>query len=181
MYYNRLMKRLRIPLSILATIVAMGLIGLWVTTSHAELVQRAEHTQQKAEQEKPATSEELLTLVNAEREKASVAPLVANKKLYLSAQWKAERMAETENFAHIDPATGKNDGLEYLDSLNAGCSQLGENLVWSDEVGETQTAQEAFEAWMSSEGHRKALLNPEYTKTGFGLVDGIAVEHFCKP
>lgn len=130
--------------------------------------------------QKPATSQELFEAVNQERVKAGVAPLVLDEKLSTSAQWKADKMNATGNFSHTDE-NGKNDGLDYLGSLNANCTYVSENLSWSNISKETQTAEEAITAWMNSETHRKALLSSEFTSTGFGVSDGIAVEHFCKP
>mgnify|MGYP000845372452 CR=1 FL=1 len=127
---------------------------------------------------KPATKEELLALVNEERAKVGVAPLTVDPKLEQSAQWKADRMTQTGNLAHIDPSTGRNDGLDYLDTLEPDCSYIGENLRWN--VPSDNTAQAALIGWKSSEPHYKAILNGQFVSTGFGISGTNIVEHFCK-
>ncbi len=126
----------------------------------------------------PATKEELLRLVNEERAKVGVAPLVLDAKLEQSAQWKADKMTETGNLAHVDATTGRNDGLDYLDSLHPDCTNIGENLRWN--VSGNNTALAAIDGWKSSAPHYKAMVSLLYTSTGFGISGTNIVEHFCQ-
>ncbi len=133
---------------------------------------------------KPPTKEELLKLVNEERAKVGAAALTVDPKLEQSAQWKADKMAETGVYNHTDETTGKNDGLDYLDSLKPTCSNISENLHWGTDYYGTSGG--TIAGWVGSKPHYAAMVDSGYTSTGFGIAtarDGtfIAVEHFCKP
>ena len=129
----------------------------------------------------PPTVQELLDAVNAERAKAGVAPLTLLPTMMQSAQWKADDMQTRNYFAHTDPDTGKNNGLDYFDSIDDGsCSYVSENYHWA--TGPARTVTGAMRGWMNSKPHHDAILNPEYSTTGFGIAWGekmIIVQHFC--
>ncbi len=128
----------------------------------------------------PPTAGELLKLVNAERAKVGVGPLVESIKLDLSAQYKASDMLNRNYYSHYDPITGK-ASFDVIYSTGIECSNSGENIA------EHSSAKAAVEAWMNSKPHREAMLNPKNTLTGFGVAgldkNGyyLFVEHFCQP
>lgn len=124
------------------------------------------------------TRAQLLALVNVERAKKHVAPLKESPILDVSAQWKAEDEVKYDYFGHVRPGTHGNDGLDYLDSLDPPCSYVSENLT---ENIYTNTASVAVNAWVNSPPHYKAMVNPNYTLTGFGIDGTEIVEHFCQP
>lgn len=136
----------------------------------------------------PPTREELLQLVNEERAKVGVAPLSADPMLEESAQWKADDMVTFSYFDHKRPGESVNNGLDYLAKLDleAGdrCSYIGENIVdnVNVETGEPydNTSIGAVNAWVNSEPHHKAMIDPKYTLTGFGISGTKVVEHFCQ-
>lgn len=139
---------------------------------------------QNAPQELPLTRENLLRLVNEERAKVGVAPLVIDDMLNESAQWKADDMAANGYFGHVKPGDIEANGIKYLDNLNMSahrCVHISENLTHRTD-GLTMSATQAVEGngWMSSKPHREAMLDPKYTLTGFGLMPDGAVEHFCQ-
>ena len=97
-------------------------------------------------------------LVNQERKKAGVAPLVLNEKLCDMAVFKLNEMDELGYFGHTSPVYGSPSQMaKALGITDMGC---GENLAGS------LTPDDAMEAWMSSEGHRANILNPKYTQIG---------------
>lgn len=125
----------------------------------------------------PATREELLTLINAERVKVGVAPFVIDERLNQSAQRKAEDMLKYNYNDHISPVDGKH-GYEYINDVGIYCSDDGENLSWI--TSGTLTAKDAVTWWMNSKPHREAILNNKNTLTGFGVTNTKLVEHFCQ-
>lgn len=127
----------------------------------------------------PPTAEELLELVNAERERVGVAPLAIKDTLTQSAQWKADDMAKNNYFGHIKPGETRNNGLDYLDSIDEGlCRNISENIT-DNTVAEDNYSQMSFYSWKSSPPHYKAMINPKYTLTGFGVSGTKVVQHFC--
>lgn len=103
----------------------------------------------------------ILQLCNAERSKAGVSPLKANNDLTKLARMKSQDMVNKNYFSHQSPTYGspfdmmKNYGISYM--------YAGENIAMN------QTADKAFTAWMNSEGHRKNILNPNFTEIGVGI------------
>lgn len=129
-------------------------------------------------QEKPATIPELLELVNAERAKANVAPLVLDERLNRSAQMQCDDMVDNNYYDHVNPKTGKH-GYEYALESFKDAKKVSENMV-----GSNGGAEVAVQKWVSSKTHYDAMVWPTYEITGFGicrvsLYDGITiVQHF---
>lgn len=127
----------------------------------------------------PPTAEELLELVNAERASVGVAPLRIDSRLNLSAQWKSDDMAENNYFAHIKPGETRNNGLDYLLEIDEGlCRTVSENMT-DNTIAEDNYSQMSFNSWKKSPPHYKAMINPDYTLTGFGVSGTKVVQHFC--
>lgn len=124
----------------------------------------------------PPDPEEMLELVNQERARVGVAPLVIDERLSMSAQMKADDMDSNNYFDHID-ANNKH-GYEYVfDMTGLDCSYAGEN-IYKYAHG---TSQRAFNWWKNSKPHYEAMKNPKYTHTGFGVAgpENKTVQHFC--
>ncbi|MBD2426071.1 CAP domain-containing protein [Phormidium sp. FACHB-1136] len=120
----------------------------------------------------------LLTLVNAERQRAGVAPLRLNDKLATAAQRHAEDMAATRNLSHqgSDGSTMRS----RIDATGYGWMAIGENVAMG------QTSPEAvMRSWMNSAGHRRNILNPNFQELGVGYAEGGGrpywVQVFAKP
>lgn len=131
----------------------------------------------------PELRTRIVVLVNSERLKANLRPLVYNNLLEQSAQTYAEKMVKEGFFGHVSPqgetvkdriaATGF-----YNRSFSPDCNcvkgfELGENLGRGQ-----KTADEVMEDWMNSPTHRAAILNPDYTDIGIGASAGLWVQHF---
>lgn len=104
-------------------------------------------------------AEEVLRLVNEEREKAGISPLSLDTKLCAAADQRAKELVES--FAHVRP-----DGSDIATVLEEnGCqyTKMGENIA----AGQA-TPEEVVASWMDSEGHRENILNPDYTRLGLG-------------
>ncbi len=103
----------------------------------------------------------VLDLTNAERKKAGVAPLRANEKLCESARAHSANMAGQNQLAHVLDGEGPGERLRKV-GYRA--------LTWGENCAAGQrTADEAVSGWMQSEGHRRNLLNPQYTEIGIGV------------
>lgn len=129
----------------------------------------------------PADPQEILELVNKERARIGVAPLVMDENVQKSAQLKADDMVAKGYRQHIIPGTQYTLSKEMAYWVNKSCSKSSENITWGKDGDNESTSQASFSAWMSSEPHRKAIQNPKYTKTGIGVKDGVVVQHFCIP
>ena len=129
----------------------------------------------------PADPQEILELVNQERARIGVAPLVLDENVQKSAQLKADDMVAKGYRQHNIPGTNNWYSLEMANLMHqAGCHTVSENWV----SGEHMNSRGAFRGWMNSEPHRKAIQDPNYTKIGIGVsghdgISEVAVQHFC--
>lgn len=108
-----------------------------------------------------AYRDEVLRLVNAERQKAGVSPLSADSGLHQVAQLRAEETIV--QFDHTRP-----NGESFYTALQqAGISYrtTGENIAMGQ-----RTPADVMNAWMNSSGHRQNILNANYGKLGVGYV-----------
>jgi uncharacterized protein YkwD len=107
--------------------------------------------------------EYLADRIQAERDRAGLAPLLVNPTLNAVADEYACRMIDAGFFAHVDPATDASPGQRVLE---AGYSFLtvGENLA----AGQ-RTVDEVVQQWMDSEGHRENILGPNWRETGISV------------
>lgn len=113
--------------------------------------------------------QQIVDLVNKEREKAGVSPLTMDQALNQAAGIRAEEIYTT--FAHERP-----DGSRYLtvlDQLTISYSGCGENVAYG-----FRTPEAVMEAWMNSEGHKANILNEKYTSIGVGYYKGANGYHY---
>jgi len=104
---------------------------------------------------------QVLDATNAERAKVGCSPLVADSKLNSSADGHAEDMAAKNYFAH-----NSQDGRTFDQRISAAgfkFGSAGENLA----VGQS-TVSKLLQDWMASPGHRKNIVNCDYTNLGVG-------------
>jgi hypothetical protein len=113
------------------------------------------------------TTSSILNLINAERSKARLSPVVNNAKLTEAAQMKADDMLSKGYFAHVGP-DGK-DPLSWYAKVGYNWSWAGEILALSQNT-ESDTA--IMTAWMNSPEHRFIIMDLRYTETGIGIAIG---------
>lgn len=106
----------------------------------------------------------MIDLINQERAKAGVAPLKVDLRMVQSARVKSKDMIDNNYFSHTSPTLGSFATL--IRKYAPDYSYLGENLAGN------RTVQAAHTALMNSSGHRKNILNPNYTNIGVGIVSG---------
>jgi len=104
----------------------------------------------------------MLRLVNADRKKEGLSALKWNAKAADVARTHSRDMAENDFFAHESPTTGKVGDRFFAARIPTAA--LAENLA------RNTTVEDAELRLMASPGHRKNILNPQYTELGIGIV-----------
>jgi uncharacterized protein YkwD len=98
-------------------------------------------------------------------------PLAAAADLTEIAQSRSQSMADGAPFAHED-AGGHFVAADLVRTRRGPYGFIGENIM---EMGSTAAfspaafAKAAVEGWMKSPGHRKNILDPDYTQSGIGV------------
>ncbi|HBL52322.1 MAG: hypothetical protein A3D24_04235 [Candidatus Blackburnbacteria bacterium RIFCSPHIGHO2_02_FULL_39_13] len=106
----------------------------------------------------------MLELVNQERVRIGVSPLVADKLLTEVARTHSKDMWERSYFAHINP-----DGKDPFQRMKEGGVRFGtagENLALAP------TLELAHQGLMNSPGHKRNILDPSFRRVGVGIIDG---------
>jgi len=110
------------------------------------------------------TEDDIIALVNMEREKQGLAVLAKNEKLMQSAFQKALDMKNNHYFDHVSP-----DGVQpwfFAEKVGYKYSTMGENLAEG-----FFSAQSVHQAWMNSPGHRENILSENFEEIGVAIVD----------
>ena len=106
--------------------------------------------------------QQVVNLVNTERAKAGLKPLVSDWELARVARFKSEDMRDNRYFAHNSPIYGT--PFQMMKSFGIHYRAAGENIA----AGQT-TAESVMQAWMNSAGHKKNILDPNFTHIGVGI------------
>jgi len=117
------------------------------------------------EDELKAYADTMYELVNNERKKAGLQPLKRSSLLDEAAMIRAAEIQIVDN-AGGKPHT-RPDGTSYktlLDEMGIKSNRCGENITRAK-----QTPQDAINAWMQSNGHRKNILRENYVSIGIGV------------
>lgn len=103
----------------------------------------------------------VVTLVNQARRGNGLAELTLNEELSNVARTKSNDMAENNYFSHTSPTYGS--PFDMMRQFGISYRTAGENIA----KGQT-TAQQVFDSWMNSPGHRANILNSSFTQIGVG-------------
>ena len=105
-------------------------------------------------------------LINAERQRRGLRPLVLDGALTRIARYHSENMARDGVLNHVD-----SDGLDLRGRAEVlglrGWRALGENIAYNQ--GYSDPTAFAVERWMVSDKHRENILNEEFTHAGIGI------------
>ena len=118
------------------------------------------------DEEVRAMEEEVVRLVNEERIKYGLQPLVINETLMKLSREKSEDMYTNNYFSHISERLGA--PADVIRSNNLEFSWMGENIAKMQ-----TTPSEVVQAWMNSKGHRENILSPNAKYIGVGYFGGI--------
>lgn len=172
-------RRTAIITAIVAFIVPFLLLGTYALSSlsHTPVTEAKTTPQSKYDVGAP-DAQELLELVNAERSKYGVAPLVMDDRLNQSAQMKADDMVTYNYFGHVNH--DGTHGTSYINQTAPGTCSYGSENIRDNNIS-INTSREAFDAWVVSVPHHNAMLRADFTLTGFGVKNDQVVQHFCLP
>ncbi|MFL8799990.1 MULTISPECIES: CAP domain-containing protein [unclassified Clostridioides] len=109
-----------------------------------------------------AYQKEVVDLVNIERSKAGLNPLTLDSSVSNVATKKSQDMIDNNYFSHNSPTYGS--PFDMLKKFGISYKTAGENIAMGQ-----KTPKEVVNAWMNSEGHRKNILNPNFSKIGVGV------------
>jgi uncharacterized protein YkwD len=113
-----------------------------------------------------ALERDAFQLINTERSLAGLSTLKWSDKIAEVARLHSNNMAEGDFFSHKGL-----DGLmvdERAEQLNMGAwTAIGENIAFMK--GYENPVEIAVQKWLQSPGHKKNLLNPDWTETAIGL------------
>lgn len=141
--------------------------------SQPEIPDNTEEQETPAEPEEPADTdnnanisieEEVVRLVNIEREKAGLAPLSYSSELSNVARMKSQDMADNNYFSHTSPTYG--DPFTMMRNFGIQYGYAGENIAKG-----YRSAESVMDGWMNSSGHRANILNANFTTIGVGYVE----------
>ena len=108
-----------------------------------------------------AYENEVVRLVNIERDKQGLKPLVSDWQLSRVARYKSQDMQDNGYFSHNSPTYGS--PFDMIKSFGISYRTAGENIAKGQ-----RTPKEVVNAWMNSSGHRANILNSSFTKIGVG-------------
>ena len=128
----------------------------------------------------PLSPDVLLSRVNQEREKIGVGPLSIDENVQKSAQLKADDMIARNYRSHYLPEDPTSTlTYEMYSYINPVCSESSENYTYKVNPDLQHTPGSAMKSWLNSPPHKAAMLDPKYTKTGFGISGSVVVQKFC--
>ncbi|WP_341350040.1 MULTISPECIES: CAP domain-containing protein [Caloramator] len=117
---------------------------------------------EKSYQDTRTFEREVIRLVNVERAKVGLKPLSENVKLSKVARIKSQDMINKKYFSHYSPTYGS--PFDMMKKFGIRFRAAGENIAMGQ-----KTPKEVMNAWMNSAGHRRNILNPNFTQIGVGV------------
>ena len=109
-----------------------------------------------------AYQREVVNIVNAERSKRGLAPLILDSSLSNVATKKSQDMINRGYFDHNSPTYGS--PFDMMKQFGISYKAAGENIAMGQ-----KDPQDVMNAWMNSDGHRKNILSPNFTHIGVGI------------
>ncbi len=107
--------------------------------------------------------EQMLLLVNADRMKAGLSPLVMDQTIREAARSHSIDMVKNGYFSHYD-LSGKTPA-DRLTNFQVNFNMAGENIALAPTVDLAETG------FMNSPDHRDNILTPDFTRVGIGIID----------
>lgn len=112
----------------------------------------------------PSFEDQVVEIVNQERDQAGVPPLKRNPQLDASSVLHSTNMADRDFFNHCDPDTGDSSG-DRMTAAGYPWIDAGENIAAG-----YSTPADVMAAWMTSPGHRNNIESSDYREIGVGYV-----------
>ena len=132
-----------------------------------EVEDAPEGTMEEAEEEitginNSSNEQQMVEMVNQARSENNVTALTVEPKLTQIARKKSADMVENNYFSHHSPTYGS--PFDMLDHFEIEYLHAGENIAANPSVENAHTS------LMESTGHRRNILNENYTHVGIGIV-----------
>lgn len=121
-----------------------------------------------------ATASQVAQLTNQVRAKYRLRPLRFNCRLYNAAQRHTIDMVNSNRISHRG-SDGSSVGSRVKRS-GYKFSAVAENVAQGQ-----RTPSQVVNSWMNSPGHRRNILNPQYTDIGVGYANNYWTQVFAKP
>jgi len=119
---------------------------------------------------------EILVLVNKERRRHGLQPLVLNPRLELAAKLHAQNMARFRKMAHDLPESPLPTLSHRAQHVAYYFATIAENIALGYPDAETVVT-----GWMKSPGHRQNILSREIVEIGTGVADSPSGRlYFCQ-
>jgi uncharacterized protein YkwD len=119
---------------------------------------------------------ETFHLTNKERAKNGRPALKYCERCFAMAQEQSEDMFKRDYFSHTRPSTTAKKGESFSQRAQRfGLGWVGENIAQTN-GGSAQ----AVKMWMNSPGHRRNILNKDYTSFAVGFRNGMYTQVFAK-
>ncbi|NHM29340.1 CAP domain-containing protein [Neobacillus terrae] len=110
-----------------------------------------------------AYEQKVVDLTNQERAKNGLPALKVDLALSKMARDKSKDMQANHYFDHTSPTYGS--PFDMMKKYGISYTSAGENIAMGQ-----KTPEEVVNAWMNSEGHRRNILNSNFTNIGVGYV-----------
>lgn len=107
--------------------------------------------------------EQVVALVNEQREANELKPLTLSNELSDVARAKSQDMHDKNYFSHTSPTYGS--PFDMMKEFGISYRSAGENIAMG-----YATPEAVVKGWMNSSGHRANILNNSYTQIGVGYV-----------
>lgn len=114
---------------------------------------------------------DVFKIVNQQRKKAGLKPILFNKKLSSIAMIKAKDLKVNKYFSHTSPKLGT--PFQLLKSKGVKYRYAGENIAMGQ-----RTPSQVMKDWMNSKGHKANILNKNYKYIGIAYYQGEWVQLF---
>ena len=106
---------------------------------------------------------EVVRLVNAIRRENGLGELTVNWELSRVARYKSQDMVDKRYFSHTSPTY--RSPFQMMKAFGLSYRYAGENIAYG-----YASPQAVVNGWMNSDGHRKNILNANFTQIGVGYV-----------
>jgi len=116
-----------------------------------------------------ASVSRIFDLINAERRRRGLRPLVFNAQLDQMARIQATNMAYFQKMAHVIPQAQLPALADRAHSVQYPFAEIAENIALG-----YPSAEAVVQGWMNSPGHRANILNPGVVETGISIARSAA-------
>jgi uncharacterized protein YkwD len=138
-----------------------------------ELVEETEPTEEEWEAIDTASENQIFDITNVMRDQLGVGKVDWNEEIAEVARGHSREMYEEGYFSHDSPAFGSL--ADRLEREEITFKSAGENIA-----SQYTDAAEAVHGWLNSEGHRKILLEEDFTDLGVGVHKKYYTQNFIE-